>query len=347
MKKHVFAFMALSFLLSGCAVHTTESTEVGVRVNMLTGVLEEKVYPPGGTYFFAPFITDWYTFSTEARRLTMLADPKSGDRQGKDDLEFKTRDGNDVGVDVTVIYRTVPEKAPFILRWVAKDDQGLKERIIRPMARSMIRDVLNGLSSEDIYAGRKFQAADNARKVLDGALQYFGVRCDNVILGDHRFHQRYQQAINDRKVYDQQVNTNRSAAENSRGEWEAKLESTRGDVERMVAAEKGKAQQSTLEADAWFVSRQKEAEAILSERRARAEGVRKMNEALSGAGGRVMVKRKIAEKLKGKRIVVLPGGGSSDVGVQKLDVNELLRAYGIVEASGSTPATTPPAGKGQ
>lgn len=318
---------------SGCSVRTTEPGEVGVKVNLLTG-LDSEIYAPGGTYFFPPLITDFYTFATQTQTLTMLADPSAGDREGKDDLEFKTRDGNDVGVDVTILYRIEPSMAPYILTRVARNDSSLKERIVRPMARSIVRDVLNELSSEDIYSGKKFEAADRARVALDGELAQYGVRCDNVILGDHRFHGRYQSAINDRKVYDQKVNTTRSAAENVKREYEAKLESARGEVEQTIAAENGLARQAMLGADAYYVARQKESEAILAEKTAKAEGVREMNEALAGAGGRVMVKRKIAENLKGKRIVVLPGG-DGDMGVQKLDVNALIQMYAATSALGT------------
>ena len=329
-KIKTFLFGGLLIAITGCSVHATEPGQVGVKVNLLTG-LDPDIYAPGGTYFFPPLITDFYTFSTQTQTLTMLADPTAGDREGKDDLEFKTRDGNDVGVDVTILYRIEPALAPYILTSVARDDASLKEHIVRPMARSMVRDVLNELSSEDIYSGKKFEAADRARLALDEALSQYGVRCDNVILGDHRFHERYQSAINDRKVYDQKVNTTRSAAENVVREYEAKLESSRGQVEQTIAAENGLARQSMLSSDAYYVARQKEAEAILAEKTAKAEGVRKMNEALAGAGGRVMVKRKIAENLKGKRIVVLPGG-AGDMGVQKLDVNALIQMYAATSA---------------
>lgn len=310
-----------------CVPHSTSPTEIGVGVNMLTGISTD-VYAPGGTYFLAPVITDFYTFSTQAQTLTMLADPNAGDRASKDDLEFKTRDGNDVAVDVTVLYRLLPKEAPKVLQTVAVSDAQIKELILRPMARSLIRDVLNELSSEDVYTTKKFDAADKARKALDEALKPYGLTCDNVILGDHRFHVRYQKAINDKKVFDQQVNTNKSASENIKREWEAKLEATKGEVERSIASENGKAQQLALEADAYFVQQQKEAEALLAEKKANAEGARKLNEALSGSGGRVMVKRKIAEALKGKRIVLIPGGGNE---LQKLDLNELIRTYGLVE----------------
>lgn len=325
---------------SACVPYTTSPTEVGIAVNMVLG-MEEGVYAPGGTYFLAPFVTDWYTFSTQAQTLTMLADQAQGDRPNKDDLEFKTRDGNDVAVDVTVLYRLIPDKAPIVLKTVATNVHELKELIVRPLARSIIRDVLNELTSEDVYAGKKFEAAEKARVQLNASLSAYGLTCDNVILGDHRFHERYQKAINDKKVFDQQVNTHKSAAENIKREWEAKLEATKGEVERLIATENGRAEQAKLESDAFFISKQKEAEALLAEKQANAEGVQKLNEALAGSGGRVMVKRRVAEALKGKRIVLLPGGNG--MGLQKLDVNELLRTYGVVDSMKGAESTRPTA----
>jgi regulator of protease activity HflC (stomatin/prohibitin superfamily) len=321
--------LALFLALAGCTMHSTESNEVGVRVNLVTG-LDSEIYPPGGTYFLF-ILSDWYTFSTKAQTLEMTAARTEG-AEASGDLEFKTSDGNDIGVDVTVIYRLVPEQASHVLTQVARNDVSLKDSIVRPLARSIIRDVLNELTSEDVYAGKKFQAADKARLALDAALTPYGLRCDNVILGDHRFHDRYQAAINDRKVFDQQANTLQSAAENVQREWEAKLEATKGEVEKKIAQQNGLQQQKMIEADAYYIARQKEAEAILAEKTASAEGIQKMNQALAGSGGRVMVKRRIAEALQGKKIVVLPGG-SSAVDVQKLDVNSLLKTYVAAEAT--------------
>ena len=107
--------------------------------------------------------------------------------------------------------------------------------------------------------------------------------------------------------------------------------------ETLEAQEQGRSAQLKLEADAYYIQRQKEAEALLAEKRAKAEAITRLNEALSGSGGRTMVKRKVAESLKGKKIVVLPGGDGA-VGLQKLDVNSLVNAFVATEAAQPAPA---------
>jgi hypothetical protein len=52
--------------------------------------------------------------------------------------------------------------------------------------------------------------------------------------------------------------------------------------------------------------------------------IEKENAALGGAGGRTMVKLKIAEALRGKRIVMVPTGKGANL--QTLDVNDLISA---------------------
>ena len=66
-------------------------------------------------------------------------------RQGgrKDDLRFKTSDGNDIETDVTVRWRIDPTKAVRIWELAAPSTRLLKDRLVRPQARSYVRDVLN------------------------------------------------------------------------------------------------------------------------------------------------------------------------------------------------------------
>ena len=67
--------MCLFLLVTGCVPHTTDSTEVGVRTKKFAFIgekgVEDKIYAPGSTYFFLPFINDWHTFDTKLQNLEM------------------------------------------------------------------------------------------------------------------------------------------------------------------------------------------------------------------------------------------------------------------------------------
>ncbi len=313
--------VALPLAATGC-LRSTGATEVGIRIGKLFGA--DEVVTPGKMVIAIPLLHDWYVYDTRTQNLEMkLADGMN------DELEFKTKDGNDIGVDVTVLYHIDPQQAPRVLRQVASSTDELELSVVRPLARSIPRDSLNELSSEEFYdsdlrAAKEAQALEH----LAAALSPYGVVCERVVLGNYRFHDKYQEAIDAKKVADQAVNKNRSAAEAAVKEWERELETTRGQVGQVIAAERGKAQQAHMQADAYFEARKLEADAILAEKSASAQGIRKMREAIAGGGGRTMVKLKIAEALKGKRIVLFPTSDSA-LGVQSTNVNQFLDTRGL------------------
>ena len=106
--------MPLWMLTAGCLPHSLESTEAGVRTVRLaafgsTGVVPEP-YAPGQTYFFIPIINGWTVFDVGLQNLAMTTSRDSGAREGDDSLRFKTADGNDISVDVTIAWRLDPSK---------------------------------------------------------------------------------------------------------------------------------------------------------------------------------------------------------------------------------------------
>jgi regulator of protease activity HflC (stomatin/prohibitin superfamily) len=143
--------VAWLFAMIGCVPHTTDSTEVGVRTVKFAiwGVkgVEDRAYAPGSTYFFLPFINDWHTFDTKLQNLEMTYVQSRGDRRTRDDLLFKTIDGNDISLDVIIAYRIDPQQAPNILQFVANNNDLLREKIVRTIARSKPRDIFGELTT--------------------------------------------------------------------------------------------------------------------------------------------------------------------------------------------------------
>ena len=339
--------MALS--VSGCTMHSTDSTEVGVLTRKVTffGLLgkkgiQEETFAPGATYTFPAFITDWNTFDVALQNLEMVADPAHGDRKGRDDLEFKTSDGNDIAVDVTVAWRIDGSKAAYVLEHVGNSTAQVKDVLVRP-ACSVVRDVLNTMTSEEFYVSDKsFEKAEEARQRLAAVLTPEGIIVERVILGEHRFNPEYEKVIHDKKLAEQTGERMVSEGKAAGQEANRNLETARGEVSQKIAKATGQLDQVKLGADADYYRSQRQAEALLAEKRAHAKGVEKQNQALAGTGGRALVKLKIAESLAGKQIIFLPSGKGS--ALQMLNLNELLTRYAAGSlARASTPALAPPA----
>jgi len=340
----VLALLAL-LTLGGCVPHTTGETEVGVRTIKLGIVgkkgVEPRVYQPGSTYFFLPFVNDWHTFDTKLQNLEMTIAHGRGDRHGRDDLVFKTIDGNDISLDVIIAYRLDPEKAVHIVQYVAREDRTLREKVVRTVARSKPRDIFGELKTEEFYVADKREAQSNkAKAALQDILGPMGIIVEKVLTKDYRFNDEYQKAIEDKKVADQRAEKNKAAQGAAREEYKRKLEEAKGEVNKMVADADGQYQRAKIEVDAYYEKQRMIAEAIKAEGIAEAKGIHEMNVALAGGGGEALVKLRIAEALQGKKLLLLPVS-EGGMNLKTTDVNRLIETVGVRTLSGRRPAESP------
>jgi regulator of protease activity HflC (stomatin/prohibitin superfamily) len=325
-------YLLLATLLSaGCTFHNTDSTEVGVLTRKI-GILgkagvQQETYLPGATYTFPAFITDWHVYNVALQNLEMVQQADKGDRAGRDDIEFKTHDGNDITVDVTVAWRIDPAKTPYMLEHVGGSTFEVKENLVRPACRSIVRDVLNTMTSEEFYiSDKRFEKAEEARANLAKVMGPEGVIVERVIMGEHHFHPDYEKVIHDKKIAEQTAERMVSEGHAAQQESLRNLETAKGQVSQKIATAQGALDQVKLAADADYFRAQREAEAILAERRAHAKGVEKQNQAMSGSGGTTLVKLRVAEALAGKQIVFLPGAGKGG-SLQTTNLNDLLTRF--------------------
>jgi regulator of protease activity HflC (stomatin/prohibitin superfamily) len=326
MKRILIALVALN-ALAACTPHTTGATQVGVRFNKITSSTE--VADPGATYFFMPLVNDWTTFDTSTQNLIMSAKSDQGDRQEKDDLRFKTRDGNDIETDVTVRWRIDPSRAAYIWRIVAPTTNALKDRIVRPQARAYVRDVLNRLDSEEYYnPDLRFRAAADATSLLANQLRPYGIIIEQVILGDFSFKADYQKLINQRKEAEKQAEKLEAEILATQEANKANLQSKVAELTQQLTTAEGELEQAKRAADAYVVRRQQEAQATLAEKQASAQGIRKERAALNGSAGDAYVSLQLIDALQKKEIRQIPKLPNGNV---IIDGNKLLQQLGVIQ----------------
>ena len=338
MRKLILIAITLLLLTSqGCILYSTGENEVGVRTKKLAlfgkkGV-ENRIYAPGSTYIFMPIINDWHTFDAKLQNLEMTIKTGRGDRRTKDDLLFKTIDGNDISLDVIIAYKIDPNKAPMILQNVAVNNTELRDKIVRTIGRSKPRDIFGELKTEEFYVAEKREAqAQKAKDVLQDIFSPMGIIIEKVLTKDYRFNPAYQKAIEDKKVADQKMEKNRSAQHAAKEEYIRKLEEARGEVNKMIADIDGEYMKAKIEVDAYYEKQKLLAEAIKAEGIAEAKGIREMNEAMASTGGEALIKLRIADALQGKKIVVLPVS-EGGMNLKTTNINDLIKIMGVKSLS--------------
>jgi regulator of protease activity HflC (stomatin/prohibitin superfamily) len=303
-------------LLGFSSYHATDSAEVGVRTVKWLGKrgVENKFYQPGAAYFFLPVFNEWSTFDTRLQVVEM---------REQDQLTLKTKDGNDLYVDMSFSYRIDPLQAPYIRQFVAQSDLELREKVFKTVARSRTRDFLGALSTEEFtHTDARNAAMDKAKEGLLKILLGYGIILERVAVLDYRFDPDYLKVITQKKVAEAKTLEVRAEIEAQREANKRMLSESDGLVKAMVAAMNGRYTNTVSSADAELDQKKVLASAILTEGTNSALAIAKQREAIASAGGETQIRLAFATNLLGKRIIMIPSGNA--VNLQTLDLNKAL-----------------------
>ena len=169
----VIAVIILWLFFSSIVI--VEAGETGVY--HLFGKVREKEVS-SGFHLINP-LAKITTMSIRTEDYTMSFSDKEGEKRGVDSISALTKEGLQVDLDITVLYRLEEEKASDIYREVGLDYQ---EKIIRPVIRSTIREVIATYNSKDIYSEKREQATVSIYEDLNSLLADRGIITEEVLL---------------------------------------------------------------------------------------------------------------------------------------------------------------------
>ncbi|MFW5857980.1 MAG: hypothetical protein ACOCX4_08880 [Planctomycetota bacterium] len=303
-------------VLVSIRVGRVSGTEVGVILNKMSGEME--VISQSGVRIYNGITQDFYVLDRTIQ--TVFMSHENGDA-----LKVKTIDGSDVYVDLKVQYSIDPTRADVVLRTSGPGD-GYKEKWVWDYIRSISRDHLGALTTEQFYdSGERDKMILAAEAQAKEALLPFGVHIEDIVIPRKpRFYAEYEALIKKKKLADQAVleeqskaraaqqrqatlitqETNRMnvAVKEFEGKMRQKVIQAEAEGERVRQTADGAYDRITIGAEAEFIKLQEHAKAILARKKAEAEGIEKLKNALEGPGGRNMVKLEYARRLKGVRI---------------------------------------------
>lgn len=119
--------------ISAACVVQVEPGQVGVQ--KLFGKVNNRILE-SGLNIINPLVKV-VTFDIRTENYTMSGVVDEGAKQGDDAIRVLSADGLEVIVDLTVLYRVVPNEAPRILKEVGIDYRNV---LVRPICRTKIRD---------------------------------------------------------------------------------------------------------------------------------------------------------------------------------------------------------------
>lgn len=242
-------------------------------------------------------------------------------------INIQTSEGYTVQVDVTVLYRIGD---PLKVMTTIGPGRLFEDSAVIPRAQQDLRRALGELDAEDFYRGTKrTQKAQDAQVALEAELKDKGIEVLQVLVRKYAYDQRYQQAIEQRKIQDQTVYKNEAEAKAATANAAKNKIVAEGAASVQVELARGEAEVKKLEAQADLYRRTKAAAGDLLVKLAEAQGIELENQALRGVGSENMVGLRMAEALRGTRVIVLPTDGEG--AMNPLDLKTLLKRFDVKE----------------
>jgi regulator of protease activity HflC (stomatin/prohibitin superfamily) len=284
--------------------------------------IKNDTYGPG-LHFLAAGVERLHLFPHDLQVINFSDSPSEVSRQFRSapSIKIQTSDGYNVQLDLSVLYRIEDAYKVFT---EAGPGRAFEDRLVIPRADRILRKTLGELNSEEFYQGpRRIEKARAAHDALAAELQPFGIAVDAVLVRRYVYDSRYQQLIEGRKIKDQTVFLRQAEAAAAIEQRKRDTAVAEGKATTDVELSRGRAEVQKLNAQADLYRRKKAAEGKLLVELADAKGTGLENAALQGAGSENMVGLKMADVLKGLRVVVLSSDGNN--GLNPLDLQSILR----------------------
>jgi hypothetical protein len=198
---------------------------------------------------------------------------------------------------------------------------------------------------------KRNDTVDDALASTRETLSPWGIDVEAINLKQYRFVRllkdgnedtSYQDRLRDIQEKEQDIEGERSRIETVRAKKKTEYSQAESLYNSRVAEAKGYKEQSTYQGDSFYTAKTNEAKAIAAEGNAEIEGLRKQIAALSGKGGKAMLRLEVAKQL-GKadpKFVAVNPGGAGTLDLSKTDMNQLLQQLGIAEGLAARAASS-------
>jgi regulator of protease activity HflC (stomatin/prohibitin superfamily) len=238
--------MGLIFSVVGQGLLVVQPNEVAVVFNTVDGSLDTQPRR-SGTHIIYPVLQTYTIYPIQQQEYTMSAVSDEGARSGNDAVAARTTDGQEVSMDVTVLYSIDPALANTVhLRWQDRYETDF----VRPTARGFVRDVVSGFRAEEIYGLRRTEMEDAIQAALATRMAEEGLILTDFLVRDINFSEQFTQAIEQAQIAEQESEQARLRVQQIQQEAEQARAQAEGQRDAAIAVAEGEAQSIILRAGA-------------------------------------------------------------------------------------------------
>lgn len=228
-----------------------ESREVGVVANPF----QQQTEPRGlraeplqaGLHWIIPFVESVSTYPISRATYTMSSATGEGQVGGDDSVPARTKDGQQVQIDASVIYSIDPTKV--IQLHITWQDR-YEDSVVRPVARSAIRDAVSQYGIEEVVSSKRAELEAKIRDTIAAGLSGQNLIMSEFLLRNIAFSDEYAAAVEQKQIAEQQAQQAQLVVEQRKQEAEQARQVAQGQADAAVIAAQGAADARLIQAEA-------------------------------------------------------------------------------------------------
>ena len=221
--------------------------ERGVVISALQGQGYRSDVLTPGLRWVVPFFETVQLYSISRQTYTMSGVTGEGAVAGNDSVRARTKDGQEVLIDASVIYAADPAKMITLhIQWQGR----YEDNVVRPLSRGIIRDVASQYGIEEIVSSKRAELESSITEQLTQTLAENNLILVDYVLRDIQFTPEYAAAVEQKQVAEQQAQQAFFVVEQRKQEAEQARQVAQGTADAVVIAAKGAAEARLIQAEA-------------------------------------------------------------------------------------------------
>lgn len=212
-------------LLLFVSFKTVPAGHRAVVFNNVTGGLSAR---GEGLTLLIPFTQSATIYDVKTVTYTMSKTPNEGQVKGDDAVQALTSDGQQVDVDISVLYHPDPNHIVELHRQIGED---YENKIVRPSSRSITRTAVSKYAVVDVYGLKRAQIQDEVTNELRPLFEKNFLILDSLLVRNVDFSSEFKKAIELKQIAQQEAERKKYELEKERIEKDRKIIAAEGDAE--------------------------------------------------------------------------------------------------------------------
>ncbi len=219
------------------------------------GIVISAIQPTGyrplplnpGLHWVVPFLENVQPYSIAKQTYTMATSTGEGQVVGDDSIQARTKDGQQVFLDASVIYSIDPAHLVELhISWQNR----FEDLVVRPVVRAAIRDAVSQFGVEEIVSSQRAELEQMISDTIRQGLGQNNLLMDDFLLRNIRFSDEYAAAVEQKQIAEQLALQAQFVVQQRKQEAEQARQVAQGSADAVVIAAQGESQAILLKAQA-------------------------------------------------------------------------------------------------